>query len=330
METYRQILIGFLICIALEFAVYNLNHKYHLFEPFFVVNKPVAFEKHEGGGSFTNPLLECLSSEQSESLEQFSVSKDKVSELVEKVKVKHGLTDISVYVRDLNNGPWMGINQDKKFIGGSLLKVPMLISYLKLAEDDPNILKKEIEYKEQKVTNDQYFSPSRQIEVGKKYTVGELLEYMIYYSDNNAAYLLSENIDHVNFNRVFAALGFGDPDPNQPFPVDTKTYAGFFRILFNSSYLSKLSSEKALFMLSKSEFNRGLQALLPKNILVSHKFGIRSDGPVNQLHDCGIVYYPNNPYLVCIMSRGGTFDNMADSIAEVSKFVYDEVAESQH
>ncbi len=325
---YKLILIGFVACIVLEFGVYTVNHRLHLFTPFFQRADLGSSEKHVLGTGFTSPLLECVGVEETESTTQLNVSKDKLEDLVDMLKTKHKLETMSVYVRDLNNGPWIGINQDEKFIGGSLLKVPILISYLKLAEADPDLLQKEISYEKEEVSNNQYYESSKQLVPGTKYTIHQLLEYMIDYSDNNAANILSQNIDHAEFNEIFKALGFGEPDPNIPFPVDAKTYASFFRILYNASYLNKNSSEKALEILSKVEFNRGIQDLIPKNIVVSHKFGIRSDAGINQLHDCGIVYYPGHPYLLCVMSRGGTFDNMASSIAEVSKFIYDEVTKN--
>ncbi|MBA3732856.1 serine hydrolase [Patescibacteria group bacterium] len=323
---YNQIFLGIFICILGEFVLYNLNNHYLFFKPIFTTTSKGTFEKHEGNGSFTNPLLECLGVEGQDSFEQLNISNNELENLVSSIKNKYGLGSMGVYLRDLNNGPWLGINQEEHFIGGSLLKVPMLLSYLKLSETDPSILKKEIEYKEKSVDNTQYFTSSKQLEVGKKYTVQELLEYMIYYSDNNAAYLLSQNIDTKEFDKVFISLGLGEPDINKPYPVDTKTYASFFRVLFNASYLNKNSSEIALSMLSKGEFNKGLQSLIPQDLVVAHKFGIRSDGNVDQLHDCGIIYYPGHPYLLCIMSKGDNFEKMASSIGEVSKFVYDRVS----
>jgi beta-lactamase class A len=330
MMKYSQILLGIIICILLEVILYNVNHTYKIFKP--LVNTPVSSssEKHQGGGNFTNPLLECIGVGDSDTTNQLNISKEGLNSIINQEKTKNKVSVMSVYVRDLNNGPWVAVNQNEDFIGGSLLKVPLLISYLKMADSDSSILQKVIEYKEKAVDNNQYYQSLKILEVGKKYTVEELLEYMIYYSDNNAAYLLSQNLDTTNFDAVFKALGFGDPDPNKPYSVNTVTYAGFFRVLFNASYLSKTNSEKALTMLSKLEFNRGLQAGLPNNIVVSHKFGIRSDGDLNQLHDCGIVYYPNHPYLICVMSRGGTFDNMAKSIADVSRFVYDQVSKMKN
>lgn len=321
---YAQILLGIILCIAFEFVLYKINHRYRIFTPVF--STVSISEKRGNPGKYTNPLLECVNTED-EGIQQLHISKSDLIDYVTKTSAKYKLDDLSVYVRDLNNGPWIGVNEDEEFIGGSLLKVPILISYLKLAESDPNILKKEIVFQEKTVPNDQYYTSDKQIEVGQKYTVENLLEYMIYYSDNNAAYLLFQNLPTEEFYNTFEALGFGRPDPNEPFPTNTVTYSGFFRILYNVAYLDKSSSEKALDMLAHVEFNQGLGSRLPKNLTISHKFGIRSDKDVNQLHDCGIVYYPGHPYLLCIMTKSkGSFDDMSKSIGDISRFVYDQIS----
>ncbi|KND46769.1 MAG: b-lactamase [Parcubacteria bacterium C7867-006] len=325
MKNYNQILIGIVICIALEFVVYNLNHKYHFFTPIFESKISRLTEKHEGGGVFTSPLLECSSDGGDGIFDQIKISKPEMINFVNTLLAKNKVDFISVYIRDLNNGPWIGINEKEEFIGSSLLKVPILISYMKLAEDDKSILDKKIKYTTKILSDDQYYPSEKVLEVGGEYTVNELLEYMTYYSDNNAADLLAEEIDDSKMDKVFEALGLGKPQFNVPYPVNVRNYAGFFRILFNASYVNKEYSEKTLEMLSRTKFDRGLTALLPKNIVVSHKFGIRSDNGLNQLHDCGIVYYPDHPYLICVMSRGGSFEDLSSAIAQISEFVYNQV-----
>lgn len=321
----KSIVIGFILCILVEFVIYQVNHKFHLFRPLVVVKTLHTHEMRGDKGAFTNTLIECIDGDERDAPSQLNISKSKLEDFVNNEIKQNKILSMSVYVRDLNNGPWMGINDQEEFIGGSLLKVPILISYLKLADNDSSILEKEIEYKNKIEDNSQYYSASKELEIGKKYKVSDLLEYMIKYSDNNAAYLLFINLDKNDFDATFEAIGFGDPDPNAPYQVNSVSYAGFFRVLYNVSYLSKKNSERALRMLSQTEFDRGINANLPKDIVVSHKFGIRSDGPINQLHDCGIVYYPKHPYLLCVMSKGGTFPDMAKGIADVSRFVYGEV-----
>ncbi len=48
--------------------------------------------------------------------------KDRVNELVEGMLSAGRASHISVYFRDLNNGPWFGINEKEEFSPASLLK----------------------------------------------------------------------------------------------------------------------------------------------------------------------------------------------------------------
>ncbi len=109
--------------------------------------------------------------------------------------------------------------------------------------------------------------------------------------------------------------------------LTAKQYGTFFRILFNSSYLDYDDSEKALSLLNDSTFVQGLRAGVPTNVQVAHKFGERWDygNSEKELHDCGIVYYPGHPYLLCVMTQGTNFDDMASAIANISRFVYMQV-----
>jgi hypothetical protein len=113
-----------------------------------------------------------------------------------------------------------------------------------------------------------------------------------------------------------------------------RQYSHLFRALYNGTYLSKPLSEKVLELLSKTRFDRGLVAGVPEGTVVSHKFGVRnivnSDAdttPVaRELHDCGIIYYPNNPYFLCVMTRGADFPTLESVIKDISRITWNEVA----
>jgi hypothetical protein len=78
-----------------------------------------------------------------------------------------------------------------------------------------------------------------------------------------------------------------------------------------------------------TEFDQGIVAGVPKGVTIAHKFGEREvvGEPEKQLHDCGIVYYPKHPYLICIMTRGSDFEKLAQGIRELSELVYKEIDE---
>lgn len=71
---------------------------------------------------------------------KYSSLKTNINALIEKYKIDGSLYTASVYLRDLKNGDWMELNPTDSFQPGSLLKVCILITFLRMNEHDPNIL----------------------------------------------------------------------------------------------------------------------------------------------------------------------------------------------
>ncbi|MCF7834454.1 class A beta-lactamase-related serine hydrolase [Candidatus Gracilibacteria bacterium] len=239
---------------------------------------------------------------------------------------------ISLYYRNLSNGSWIGINEDEQFSPASLMKVPLMLAYFKKSENDPFVLdqKKLFEGNPEEKEFKQNIPPTKLLKHNKEYTVGEMIEYMIRYSDNRASIELEKMMPLDDYKRVFIDIGSNFPDFNNGSfdnNIRVKDYAGFFRILFNSSYLNLENSQRALKLLSQVSFDDGLKAGIPNNIKLAHKFGERgimgADGiEQKQLHDCGIIYYPQHPYILCIMTRGYDRDQLVSTINELSSIVY--------
>ena len=294
------------------------------------------FEVREKGHSFTNPLLECASLPEASENDKLRPFKHKIEDLREGILGRGQVTDIAIYFRDLNNGPWVSIDPRECFAPSSLLKVPTLMSFLKEAETNPSLLKKKIKY--QRINNldlneYQLIRPQKTLEPGKEYAVEELLYRMVAYSDNNATATLQGSIAPAILDRTYRDLGVRNPYVRgDEYILSVELCASFFRILFNASYLNKEMSEKALSYLSKVQYKEGIVAGVPSHIQVSHKFGERALGnndEIKQLHDCGIVYYPNHPYLLCVLTNGGSFESLSETIREISHFVYQEI-DDQH
>ena len=132
-------------------------------------------------------------------------------------------------------------------------------------------------------------------------------------------------------SEVYTDLGLPLPsDGPNPQDLSAKLYAYFFRVLYNATYLDREYSQKALELLDHSDFSAGIQAGLPTGTNAAQKFGERtiydqSNALVGrELHDCGIVYKKDSPFLLCIMTRSNTasFDTLAKDIADVSALVY--------
>ena len=287
-----------------------------------------ASEQHSGGYTYINPLIACNDLENTSNRELIELDGE-LTQYITDQKLAGNVSYVSVYYRDLNNGPWFGIRATKKFFPASLLKVPLMIAYLKAADQYPRILQQEIQFVGSSTPGRQYVVPSVQIEPGKTYTVDQLVQSMIRYSDNNAAELLVTAMQKDHRDKVYLDLGLHVPDDGSDYPVDSKTYASFFRILYNASYLSKQLSEQALKLLAASEFKDGIVAGVPSGIPVAHKFGERFGEAQSQFHDCGIVYYPNRPYLLCVMTSGDDFTKQIPAIAQISRIVYQKIDENR-
>ena len=294
----------------------------------FPKNEPDTSEQVRlGTGVFTNPLLEC-------EVANGTINSPKVyfdvelKSLVKKIVDKKKLTNISLYYRDMNNGPVISINDDEFFMPASLLKVPVMMSYFKRTEIDPSILSKKIVFtKDKTVEFTPSFLPEKTLETDHAYTVDELIKRMIMYSDNQALALLWPGISMNEYIDLYKALGVDSKVVTDPsHGISIKEYSRFFRILYNSSYLSHDYSEKALEMLSESTFKDGIRKNIPDEIKVSSKFGERGLGDgVRQLHECAIVYYPGHPYLLCIMTKGTDSKILAETISEISEFIFNKI-----
>jgi len=291
-----------------------------------------SLEKRLKGVKFTSPLLECEPNSSS-SLARILTIKKAVQQIVDEQQQKSKIQRVGIYFRDMNYGPRFGIHEDMRFAPASMLKVPILMYYLKAAETDTLILKKTYTADVFNEGMSPNFVPSRSVRENKIYTVEELLNYMIRYSDNNAKNTLYENIDYNKYTTMFKDIGIDKlSDTEEVNFMSVEEYASFYRILYNASYLNKYSSEKALSILSKTNFTSGIVAPIPKSVSVAHKFGERKytdlyGNVITQLHDCGIVYYPNRPYLVCVMTQGTHFPSLEKTIQKISAAIYEGMSE---
>ncbi|KND50698.1 MAG: Beta-lactamase [Parcubacteria bacterium C7867-001] len=249
---------------------------------------------------------------------------------------KSNLITATVLFRDIYEQGGFVINPDEKYTPASLLKVPVMMAYFKIAETDPSILSHRLFYTGLRNTSDvQQIKSNVQLAIGKSYTIEELIERMIRYSDNNATDLLTHYLSDTDrletYVNVFRDLGVDlknltDYSDN----LTVSEYTIFLRALYNATYLNRTYSELALEILSETDFTEGIESGVPNGVLVAEKFGeVRmTDGNGNllgkQINNCGIVYYPEHPYILCVMTKGAgdSIPFLEDSIASISRAVY--------
>jgi beta-lactamase class A len=281
------------------------------------------------GFQYISPLLDV------ELPEGFAVGhepipfKYKVKQFVDE-QVKSGkINDMSVYYRDLSDGPWFGINEKVGYNPASLMKIPLMITWLKRAEKDPSVLQRRITFIEDAIKGRPYIlNPEKTLEDGVSYTIEELIRYMVEYSDNSSFSLLSSITPAREVRAVVASMDVsGDPNAKN-YTVTVKSYSGFLRILYNASFLNKEMSEKALEIMSSQEFPYGIVAGIPKGVKLASKFGeyFPEGNPYEiQLHEFGIVYHPKGPYILGVLTRGNNWKAQTEIIKSISEIVYNSV-----
>ncbi len=288
-------------------------------------------ELRESGHLLINPLLECDSAKASIRKRALRPFEEAVAAYVNRTRKQLGIDSISLYFRELNDGLWFSIGDLEHFRPVSLLKMPLMLAVYKEEERSPGFLKLRIRYQEKTDLNTvQSIKPTQVLHQGESYSIGELVKRMIAYSDNNAFNVLEGIVDPKIYQDVYSQLGIEMSTLEHPDrTVSAKQYATFFRVLYNASLLGREMSEKALDMLTTADFKEGLVAGVPPSILVAHKFGEGGQDGFAELHDCGIVYYPRHPYLLCILSRGKDQESLKAGIQLISSSVFTNV-EGQH
>jgi beta-lactamase class A len=258
----------------------------------------------------------------------------KVNEVIENIEKNGDASAVSVYFRDLNNGNWFGIREHDKFSPRSLLKVPIMIAYFKWAESSPRVLRRTLTFTGRgEGSNKNIDHPTKELEPGKSYTVNDLIFRMIVYDDADSFSLLYARLPPGRLDKVFKDL-YVEYDPKKlDDSLSLNAFAAYFRVLYNASYLSEEMSEKALRYLSKSSFRQGMAAGIPPNIEIACKQGERTITPASggetpelqQIHEFGIIYHPNRPFLLGIMVRGTDTNRLTNAIRDITRLVYEEI-----
>jgi beta-lactamase class A len=256
----------------------------------------------------------------------------KIQNYVEHKKQEGLITNASVYLNDLSTGNHFEINAQELYDPASLMKVPLLLIYLKEAENNPALLKKRYLFDKNQKRSYASTIKDKTLTEGQSYSVEELLRYMIVYSDNQAFWLLADNIDNKKFEILNDDLNIplqikkvDSQGKQQNFIANVNSISRFFRVLYSATYLNRKSSIYALKLLTQCTYKDGILKGIDPNIKVAHKFGERAENGTAELHEFGIVYLKGEPYLLGIMTKGTDLKQLPNILSDISKIAYDEM-----
>lgn len=292
------------------------------------INEPIADNspvckldiKRLNGLKYIRPIM--FADEECES-DELSSLKQRISEIINRHKINQDAASASVFLKKFENGDWICLNDEEKYQPGSLFKVPVLITILKMNEETPGFLNKTVKFDKHFDIQKNVAYSAKSIQFGQSYTINELLKYMIRYSDNNATALLEYNMKTDVFQKIFEDMGLKVPNITDPkYFISVKEYSFFIRAIYNAAYLTINDSEYAAELLTECEFKNGMVKGLPAGTAIAHKFGESGEASEKQLHESGIVYLDGQTYLLTIMTRGKENVKLAKLIEEISQAVY--------
>ena len=133
---------------------------------------------------------------------------------------------------------------------------------------------------------------------GSQITLREASHLALVDSDNTAINIIKYYlVQNFKGDEVMRKLGLSVAVDNQGSAyTEASSYSKILRCLYLSCYLNSADSQIILDDLAQTRF-AGIKDGVPADIQVADKIGESS----NTYADCGIVYYPNYPYILCLM-----------------------------
>ncbi len=220
--------------------------------------------------------------------------------------IRENKINASVYVENLRNGAFMGIDERAEFYPASLNKLPIVILIMKRVEEGELKLDQMLPImdSDRVSTSGLLYKTSE-----KEIPLHVALEKMLKESDNTALRVLFRYINTDDLKLIFDYYGIElgvNPEGKQQDVtyVSPKVMFNLFSSLYFSTVLEPKNSDYILSLLTETIFNINKQANIPDNVRVAHKYGEHYIQNKRYFTACGIMYIDETRIFYCIMTKG--------------------------
>lgn len=232
---------------------------------------------------------------------------------------------LGIYFEYLPTGSSINVNDQFEVELGSLAKVPAIMAVYKNIEAGDISADTVLTVKKEHI--DSQFGSLWKRGVGTKITVEDAIRLALTESDNTAVNMLLATISQGTHEEVFQQLDLPKTTDGIYPTLSPKSYASVFRNLYLSSYINYKDSNIMLDYLSKTIYTDKLPAGVPKDVKVSHKIGVFASADKTPVYnDCGIVYVPKRPYILCMMVAADE-DTARNEMIAYAKMTYSYVSQ---
>ena len=228
----------------------------------------------------------------------------------------------SLYLEDVDTGRTCEILADERYNAWSLLKVAVAATVLKKVERGDVSLDQVLTLKPEELKT-VVVVPSGAAS-GDSVTVRTLVGWLITLSDNTASFALARLFKASEFQETLVGMGFPSTPPdrqrNELPQVSARHCGNSLRSLYHASFLGRPLSDVLLALMAETVYDSQIRMGLPSDAKVAHKVGFNAGA--GEFHDCGVVYLPGRPYILCVMSTGSTREESDRVISGLSRQVY--------
>lgn len=237
-------------------------------------------------------------------------TKDDIQRDITAIINKYSKEDIGIAFKDLTTGVYIGSNDDEQFTAASTIKVAFALYICKCLEQGIYSLEDILTYRSADYEGGSGIIQSDS--VGTKYTLKEVLEYMIVYSDNIATNMIIRLVGYTKLKTEIGNMINENIDTKNNI-VTSKQMEKFLELLYEKR------DEKYYSMLVDFMKNTKSDEILTDNINKEHVARKIGEYGAN-VHDVGL-FFEHEPYILSVYTNG--LSNSREVISNISKEIYD-------
>ncbi len=240
--------------------------------------------------------------------EEFNILDEQVTLLADKYP------HLSVYYHNLVTDQSYSYQSDQVVSAASTIKLPYVMYVYELAAKNEIDLNEELTYKSR-----HYYEGSGIIQhdkIGTTYTIKDLVEKSVVYSDNIAFNMLRERVGHTNFIAYAKSIGGTVVYPNGRNLTTAKDLAIYLRHLWDFSKKYPDLGNELLNLLKNTIYTDTVaKSVNPQK--VAHKVGYL---PLKRVYNDAAIVSDEYPYILVVMTQGipvGTDVKLISNLADI-------------